>query len=204
MPNLHWFGTEIDNKNILSDVLLMPEIQIFELSSPMGENIRTFDTTEQIIAEFQKPYENGEDRRALNLNFWVIGSGPKPTIERVSLNPESCNGHTWRERSGAVGFVQFYIERQSGRKLMHSRTNTVSEARMGAVEGHHTGHDGVIWNVQIANRASNKINRLIRKKAVAKIGSMVVLPDAARFWETGGCLGYCSKSLNPERYVPLT
>ena len=69
MPNLHWFGTEADHKNILSDIPLMPEIQIFELYSPMGENIRTFDTTEQIIAEFQNPYENGEDRRTLDLNL---------------------------------------------------------------------------------------------------------------------------------------
>lgn len=52
--------------------------------------------------------------------------------------------------------------------LGHSQINTVSEARMGAIDGCFRGHDGAMWDVRSANRFSVRLNRRIRKCALVK------------------------------------
>lgn len=201
MPNLHWFGTESDHALVLSDIFALEEVQVFELYSEPGKCIRTFSDADDVLSLFQAPNDDGSPRTVIHLNLWVYGSGPKPVVERVALNPKKCGGHSWRERSGVVGFVTFYLERLAGGRLMHSQTNTVSEARMGAIDGHYTGHDGVIWDIRRTNRFSSKLNRLIRKRSFAKISSCPILPGAAQLWESGISFGYhWSKANTPDLY----
>lgn len=199
MPNLDWFGTEADHASVLSDILGLGEVRIFELYSEFGKPIREFTEVDDVLAEFHVPYDNGTPRNVIHLNLWVNGSGPQPAIERVALNPEKCRGHTWRERSGTLGFVQFYLERFGDDRLMHSQTNTVSEKRVGTIDGVYTEDDGTVWNVRHTNRFSSKLNRLIRKRAVAKISSCPVLPGAAALWEAGAGFGHhWSKAKMPD------
>lgn len=202
MPNLHWFGTEADHAMVLSEILAFDEVQVFELYSGYGESIQTFSEVDEILAGFQIPYDDGSLPARIDLNLWVNGSGPRPEIERVALNPQECGGHSWRERSGSVGFIQFYLNRVSDERLMYSQTNTVSEARMGAIDGLYTGYDGSIWDIRKANRISSKLNRMIRKNAVAKISASPVLPGAAMLWEEGVDFGYhWSKTKTPDLFA---
>lgn len=201
MPNLHWYGSEDDHAVILSEIFALDEFDVFELYLEPGQSIRTFATVDETLAEFQVPHGDGSPRLTLHLNLWVKGAGPQPGIDRVALTPEKNGGHSWRERSGAVGFVQFYLERFVADRLMHSQTNTPSEARMGAVEGIVTSAHGAVWDVGLANRMSGKLNRLIRKKTVAKLAACPVLPGANALWHQGMSFGHQYSNLKtPDIY----
>lgn len=204
MPNLHWFGNEAEHKAVLSDILTRNEVEIFELYSEPEKPIRKFSTVDDILAEFDLPFPGGQPCSLVLLNLWVKGSGPSPEIIRFALNPEKCDGATWRERTGAVGFVRFYLERLGNGKLRRSETNTcTSEARLGAIGGEYIDARGAIWNLRHTDRFSSRLNRRIRKRAVAKIGSAVVLPGAASLWDQGVRLGQCSNSHNADLYTWL-
>lgn len=201
MPNLNWYGTETDHFDVLTEIIESGEVTVYEHYSRPDHSIRTFNSAAEILAEFDIPYDNGAPRVELSLNLWVHGAGPAPEIVRIALNPQQYSNATWRERSGTMGFIQFHLCRPVDGKLMESRTNTVSEARMGATGGIFIDHNGNEWDVRKANRLSSRINRDIKKRAVAKIGAAVVLPGAAAMWEAGEQLGYhYSKTLNPQMY----
>ncbi len=200
MPNCHWFGSIDDHAALLHDILAQDEIDIFELYSRPDTPIRIFTNVDDILSEFDIPLSNGTTPSNLHLNLWVRGSGPKPAITRTFLN----GGTSWRERSGALGFVQFYLERAVSGQLKHSQTNTTTAARMGAKDGIFTDEDGAKWDLRQTNRYSSKLNRMIRKRAVAKLGAMSVLPGAAALWQKGERLGrHYSKSQTPDAFVPL-
>lgn len=189
---------------MLTEILAFDDIRIFELYSAYDKPIRTFSLADEILAEFAVPHLDGRLRSSIQLNLWVEGSGPKPQIDHVALNPEKCGGHSWRERSGSVGFVQFYLEQLGEGRLNYSQTNTVTEARMGAENGFYQGHDGTEWNIRLTNRFSSKLNRMIRKKAVAKIGAVSILPGAAALWNEGVSFGYhWSKAKTAGSYTAL-
>jgi hypothetical protein len=117
------------------------------------------------------------------------------------LDPDVCGGHSWREQSRALGFLQFFLQRPLGNGLAPLQTNTVSSARMGAHDGLYAGADGVVWNLRQVNRYSSALNRMIKKMAVAKIASQPVLPGAALHWEEGGSFGpHWSKRQSPDLY----
>lgn len=205
MPNCHWFGTLDDHKAILSHIIGVGDVDVYELESQPGQNIRVFSTVDDVLAEFDIPHQDGSVRAGVHLNLWVKGSGPKPEIGRLPLTASHNNGASWKERTGTLGFVQFYLQRPIDGMLRHSQTNTASEARMGAEDGFITGHKGESWNVRLTNRYSAKLNRLIRKHAQAKVGAISVLPDAARFWDGGGNFdGHYSKTKNASCYTPVT
>lgn len=202
LPNLHWFGSEDDHATLLSQIFAMNDFVVFELYSEPGQSIRTFSNVDETLAEFQVPHSDGTPKTTLNLNLWVKGAGPNPSIEKVKLLPEKNNGHSWRERSGAGCFVLLYLERYLGGRINYSQTNTPSEARMGAVDGIVTGWDGAKWDVRKANHMSSKLNRLIRKKAVAKVAACPILPGADALWKEGASFGYhWSLAKTPELYA---
>lgn len=201
MPNLHWFGTEDDHAALLSQIFATNDFDVFELYSAPGQSIRTFSNVDETLAEFQLPLSNGTPKTTLHLNLWVKGAGPDPGIEKMELLPEKNNGHSWKERSGAACFVQLYLERFLDGRINHSQTNTPSEARMGAVDGIVTGWDGTRWDVRKANGMSSKLNRLIRKKAVAKVAACPIWPGADALWNEGASFGYhWSQAKTPELY----
>ncbi|OED46956.1 hypothetical protein AB838_16775 [Rhodobacteraceae bacterium (ex Bugula neritina AB1)] len=191
-----------DHRTILSEVLGSGDVDVYELESQPNNNVRIFSAVEDILAEFDIPYPGGIPRSGIHLNLWVKGSGSEPDIGRTPMNSSRNNGVLWKERTGSLGFVTFYLERPVEGMLRHSQTNTVSEARIGAEDGIVTDHRGNCWNVRLTNRYSAKLNRIIRKQAVAKIGAMSVLPGAARFWHDGGNFdGHYSNTKNASYYV---
>lgn len=201
LPNLNWFGSEDDHATLLSEIFAMNDFDVFELYSNPGQSIRTFSDVDETLADFQVPYSNGTPRATLHLNLWVKGAGPKPGIQEVKLLSEKNDGHSWKERTEANCFVKLYLERYVDGRINYSQTNTPSEARMGAIDGIVTGSDGAKWDVRKANRMSSKLNRLIRKKAVAKIGAIAVLPGADALWKEGASFGHLwSLSKTPELY----
>ncbi|MDT0683434.1 hypothetical protein RM543_12115 [Roseicyclus sp. F158] len=177
------------------------DFQVYELYSEPGKSIRIFTDVDEILAEFEVPHEGGNRRHAIDLNLWVHGSGPRPQTNRFALDPAKSHGHTWRERCGAAGFIQLYLERPVEENLHYCTTNTFSEARLGANDGIRTGRGGEIWNVRHTNRFSGKLNRMIKAKAIAKISSVPVLPGAATLWEEGYCFyNHWSKATTPDAY----
>jgi hypothetical protein len=200
MPNCHWFGSIDDHAALLQDIIQQGDVDIYELYSDHDTPIRIFTNVDDILSEFNVPLDNGASKPQLLLNLWVCGSGHEPTITRFPLH----GGLSWRERSGTLGFVQLYLERKVAGQIKHSQTNTTTAARMGAKDGIFTDEDGAKWDVRQTNRYSSKLKRMIRKRAVAKLGSISVLPGAAALWHKGERFGHHhSKAQTPDALAPL-
>ena len=200
MPNCHWFGTRNDHAFLLERIFAQQNVDVYELYSRPNHRIRKFTTIDEILDEFNIPYEGGEGRTTLNLMLWVQGAGPEIGIERFALDPAYCNGATWREHVGPMGCVNFYLKRPANQMLDYSETNTLSTARMGAVDGIFTGYNGEIWDMRLTISYSRWLNRQIRKFSVAKLGAISVLPEAAHLWKEGYTFYHWNVNANPEYY----
>ncbi len=200
MPNCHWFGSIDDHAVLLQDILQQGEVDIYELGSRSNTPIRIFTNVDDILSEFDVPYDNGALRIQLHLNLWVHGAGPNPALNLAAPN----GGPSRHPHSSTLGYVQFYLERAVSGQLKHSQTNTTTAARMGAKDGIFTDEDGAKWDLRQTNRYSSKLNRMIRKRAVAKLGSISVLPGAAALWHKGERFGHHhSKAQTPDALAPL-
>ena len=193
MPNCHWYCTQNDHPALLSRIIAQGSVDVMELYSANNQAIRTFGTVGQALAapEFGR----------IHLNLWHRTASPRYEITRSQRNVG-----TWFERSGALGFVQFYLEFLKDRQIDHSHTNTVSPARMGAVDGIFRDTTGADWDVGAVNHYSAWLNRQIKKMAVALFMNAYVLPGADQHWQSGRIYGTrnCAATTHSKLYRPIS
>ena len=184
MPQLDFFAAHNDQIALLEFLFSQTDVRIFELASEYGQNLREFKS----VAEMSTLYSLGRetsDQKNLSTLFALSSSAVSgdPVIERVSLNPRKCNGHTFRYRLGGGALMQLYF---GGVYNKDERTITKS----------HFGHNSQIraenWSVaqninwESLAKLSNKIQYHIRKRlAVAKVPGRPVLPEALNLVNQG-------------------
>lgn len=192
MPNCHWYGTAKDHHTILSLIIAQDNVDVMELYAANNQPIKTFDTPQTALAQAKFG--------ALHLNLWHRTASPRCEITRSQRNDG-----TWFERTGAMGFVQFYLAFVQGERLHCSQTNTPSPARVGATDGIFHDATGAPWDVGLVNRYSAWLNRQIKKMAVARYANVSVLPGAAHHWHDGGAFGFLNQTqtTHASLYVPL-
>ena len=175
MPNCHWFGTHKDHHALLSRIIAQDDVVVMDLYSPVNQPIGRYATPEQALSS--SPHVTH------HLNLWHKTASPHCEITRGQRNDG-----TWFERTGSLGFVQFYLAQVVGNRLDHSQTNTASTARMGAKGGIFVDTNGEAWDVGAVNRYSGWLNRQIKKMAVARFAGAYVLPNAAPIGRRVACL----------------
>ena len=199
MPNCQWFATIDDHAALLGEVFEWGAVDVWELSSRPNQPLRQFQSPAEVLAEFDRP---DLVRSFVHLLLWVRGAGPGLSKRRVNVTTGPLQG-TWIEHADHTGCLSFYLEAfRSGQRLELSSTNTSSLASFpDAVNGVVTEPGGVTWDIGLCNRTSSALNRKIRKRAVAKIGSASVLPGALDLWEGGEQLYAWDKARNAAEMV---
>ena len=131
MPNLDFYATGGDLVEILEHLFESGDCRVFELYSEPGQELVEFHCTNELK---DHPYFDHAPPSAqspfLTLQLYVTDSGGPFRIERVSLDPRHCNGHTFRYCMRGAGLIQLYLGgiRQDGR-IVHSHTNHISGKR---------------------------------------------------------------------------
>jgi hypothetical protein len=122
----------------------------------------------------------------LALRRAVIGASPRFAPRKIALDPKACDGATFRFEAEGWGLVQLYLQTQKSSRLESSHTNhnSLKRAETWAVTTKDVDAPAR-WDFARITAFSSRLNRQIRKRAVAKLGSRPVLAGALALWDAG-------------------
>ncbi len=181
---------------------------IYELYS-VGENpLRRFTSAPEIMEEFKRTYTNGLPWHSVHLALYVSDAGPMPVPRRIDIRPESQASCGFRYRYAMEGFglvqLDLSVPRDNRRFLDNSHTNHYSQKRAEESAAHNAIGSLDEWDFKRITSFSSRLNREIRKRAVAKLGSRPVLPGAFAEWKSGGDLNGFNVATHAERLTQLS
>jgi len=125
MPNCNFYATLEDHEELLTWLLADGACEIYELASDFGQPLRRFRSAAEVRAQFERRYPGGGQWRTVYLQLYVLGAGPPFVPKRVALDPDECDGATFRDEAEGWGLVQLYLGAlaEDGTRLEDSRTN---------------------------------------------------------------------------------
>jgi hypothetical protein len=186
MPNIDFYAAGADFLAVLTYVFKQSACRVFESYSPPGEAIAEFKAIDDLSARYPIGVCRGSGPSVL-LQLVPPGASHQFGIRRISSPPELCDGHTFRYAVEGWGLIQLQLGGIGPRGLVNSHSNHNTEARarkwsetypeLGPIE---------IWNWRETTAVLSALNRFIRTKlATYKLGSRLVLPDAAAAFAAG-------------------
>jgi hypothetical protein len=171
VPNLDFYAAGDDKTAVLSAVFELGLFRVLEACSEPDRTLREFHAATEV--------PRGPGGRLLEL--YVPGSGPEPVDTRIDLKPGALGDATFRYRCDGWGLIQLHFGVFSNQQLAWSHTNHNTEKRASAwARTVQRLGDPAEWDWAAVTSASGRLNRVIRRMAVSKIGSHPVLPQAAQ------------------------
>jgi hypothetical protein len=185
MPNCDFYALREDLRRVLDFVFEHSACRVFEHYSPCDSPLAEFRSTAEVEARY--PLGVCAGRAPSVLLQLLPESAGELVVERASLNPEKCNGATFRYIASGWGLIQLQLGGASPWGIVVSHTNHNSEKRALAWEPTYADILGPAssWRWASVESSSRRINAHIRKVASRKIGSRPVLPSAASAIESG-------------------
>jgi hypothetical protein len=189
MPNCDFYATPEDHESVLAWLFAKGACDVYELASSYEQPLKRFESSAEVLRQFERRHSTGELWHTVALQLYVLGSGPPFSARRIRLDPTACDEATFRFTAEGWGLVQLYLSAPYGDRLENSHTNHNSKTRAetwAPIYGVDPGPDA--WDFARITAFSSRLNRQIRRKGVAKIGSRAVLPGALKLWERGTSL----------------
>jgi hypothetical protein len=181
MPNCDFYATPKDHAEILTWLFSEGTCRVYELSSEFEMPLREFRSAAEVLERFADVLPGGSKRTVVYLQLYVLGASPPFVPRRVTLDPKACGGATFRYAAEGWGLVQLYLASLTSHGLDSSHTNHNSEKRAQAWEPASIS----AWDFKRISGFSSRLNREIRKRRIAKVGSRVILPGALEIWNSG-------------------
>lgn len=186
MPNCDWYGIDEDHLAILDFLFGNGECEIYESYSKIGQTLRNFQTTSEVLAEFDHTIVSKKKWNALDLKLRVIDCSPAFEMRKVNLDSKANSKPSHRFSASGWGLVSLSLCCDADGLLRSSHTNHNTENRATTWAGIEDSANGVKdWDFRGIQKFSSKLNRFIRKQGIAKISSRVVLPKAFDCWKAG-------------------
>jgi hypothetical protein len=196
MPQLNFFATKPDLKQVFDFVYAETDFRVFESYSEFGRELREFSSLSALAAAYEVGADLHGNGTAALLQMWSPSVMAKPEIVRIALDPNKCKGHTFRYRISGYGLVQLYLGGIHGRIITHSHYGHFSER--GAAKWGDISHVDWVALKKISGRFQRHVSR---KLAVAKAPGNPVLADAFEKYREGYELRWAAQ--NPAVYEPI-
>jgi hypothetical protein len=179
MARLAFFATKKDYLAIFDFLFRSTDCCLYELASEYEKPIRKYST----IAEVEQCFLSGRQPGSIlatHLRPWSPSAFSDPVIEKISLKPEKCQGHTFRYMFRGPGSVVFHFGGTTESEIIYSEYNHFDEPSPSAPKF----DDGIDW--PNFKKLSGKIQYHIRGRlALAKLPGHFVLPDAMEHAKQG-------------------
>lgn len=186
MPNCDFYAIPEDHERLLHWLFGEGACRVFELSSDFEQPLKEFRSVGDVLSQFDRTYSTGKKWATVHLQLYVLGACPPFVPRRVQLNPNACDGATFRYAADGWGLVQLYLAAANSRGLDNSHTNHGSQKRAEAWAPIIPAMQDVdLWDFKKINSFSSRLNRQIKKLSVAKIGSRPILSGALKLWQEG-------------------
>ncbi|MEU7766327.1 hypothetical protein AB0B25_14495 [Nocardia sp. NPDC049190] len=178
MPNLDFYAVDEDWSEVLEVVFEFDLFRVFESYSEPGHELR----------EFSAAVEVPDTWLGRRLMLVVAGAGPEPLARRIDFAPDVVSDAPFRYICEGWGLIQLDYGGPFGDQELrwtHTNHNTAKRAAAWAATLPRLGNPAA-WDWAAVTKASSRLNRVIRRMAVGKIGSHPVLPHAQQFIAHGG------------------
>ncbi len=185
MPNCDYYATPEDHPALLDWLFAEQTCDVYEAYSSYEKPLRRFETTAEVLAEFERTYPTGQKWVSVGLQLYVRGSGPPFNAKRIALDPKACGGATFRFYAEGWGLVQLYLQAPREDRLENSHTNHNSQRRAENWALVREGPAPADWDFARITSFSSRLNRQIKKQAVGKLNSRVVHRCALKLWDAG-------------------
>jgi hypothetical protein len=185
MASIDFYALRDDIRELVHFIFEETDARVFESYSEYDAELREFRSLDELSSAFQlgsDPHGNGS---AVLLQLWFPSVMRAVQFERITLK---VAGHSFRYRVSGVGLVQLYLGGESGSVVTASHYGHWSEA--GARQRATGDVDAVDWSA--LSRISGRVQRHIRKLAVAKVRGRPILPAAFAAMQCGSGLRYSS------------
>ena len=185
MPNFDFFAAGDDHRAVLEFVFNELKCDVYELSSEPGCSCAQFRSSEEIMSLYGFT-DWSELNRSILLQLHPHEAGGEVTFKETILKYPASPDKAVKYSSQGWGLIQLYLEPPRRGVLQSSHTNHNSETR--ANTWHSTITDmgsPSAWNWAAVSRFSRQLNSFIRKSAVDKIYSQVVMPQARAMRASG-------------------
>ncbi|MGI4875078.1 MAG: hypothetical protein ACRYFX_28320 [Janthinobacterium lividum] len=171
-----FFAAEADKIALLEFLFSKTNLQVFDSYSPLGQTVRQYKCLADVTSAFDLKIGS---QFAVTLQLWSPNFDGKISFPKIKLNPKYCQGHTFRYQTAGWGLIQLYFGGEQNGILHHSHLGNWSERGALAAADKQDEAEITSWNWREINRVSRQIRYFIHQKmAVAKLGSLGILPDA--------------------------
>jgi hypothetical protein len=173
----NFFADKTDKLQILEYIFQDTDLQIYDLSSPFGQEICNYRNVEEISSKFD--LVNG-DKFAVTFQLWTPRHKGKPVFRKIELNPNHSNGHTFRYSTDGLGLIQLYFGGLKNNELNHSHIGHFTEKAALRWEDRNSFNGKVSsWDWTEIQLTSKKLKHQIHNKmAVTKLGTIDILSGA--------------------------
>lgn len=181
--NYNFLADKADKIQVLNFIFENTDLQIFDSYSKHGQKICQYRNADEIAARFD--LESG-GQSAVTFQMWGPHFGGGVSFRKINLNPQYCNGHTFRYSTDGWGMIQLYLGGCQNNILSYSHIGHFSEKGalgwedIGTEKGRVNG-----WNWKEITATSRRLKYQIHKMAVGKTGSVSILPGANELRENG-------------------
>lgn len=178
--NVDFFAAEADQKALLDFLYSETDVRVFESYSKPDAELGEFRSTKELIASFPIGQDQQGNGNAVLLQLWSPSVMKRLNIERLSLDPTLCDGHTFRHRIDGGGLMQLYFGGVFGSviTMSHFGCQCETRARKWGVEL------GVNW--QALKTVAGKVQYHLRKRmAAGKVPGRPVLSQAMEMARSG-------------------
>jgi len=177
-----FFAATKDKAAILNYIFEETDLQIFDLSSPYGQQVKQYKSTAEISSCFDL-----ENTAGIYFQLWSPEFKAKPQFQKIDLNPQYCNGHTFRFETRGWGLIQLYFGGVANSVLKHSHIGHFNQKGALKWEGIDAQKGKVdLWDWKAVQKKSDQLKYMLDKKmSVKRIGSYGVLAGAEQLEKQG-------------------
>jgi hypothetical protein len=187
--NYNFFADKTDKVRLLEFILDETDLRIFDSYSAYEKAICEYKRVSDITDKFD--LENG-GQFALTFQLWSPRFSNKISFQKIDLNPNYCEGNTFRYTTTGLGLIQLYFGGIEKDTLNYSHIGHQSERRAIAWEGTNIDGDRANnWNWKEIAATSRKLKSVIHSKwSVDKIGSVGIMAGAKELEKHGLKMSY--------------
>jgi hypothetical protein len=180
----NFFADKADKLEILEFIFKETDLQVYDLSSPYGQEICQYKTVDEIASKFDLV---SGGKFAVTFQLWTPRHKGKLLFRKIDLDPTYCNGHSFRYSTDGWGLIQLYFGGLKNNELNQSHLGHFNEGEALKNEKSTTFNEKVNdWEWNEIKITSRKLRHYIHyNMATRNIGSFDILTGAEKLKNQG-------------------